>query len=749
MNHIDELSCWDILGLTPTSQQALIKKAYAVLLKTNKPDQNPSGFIRLRAAFDEAMQISQWIDDDITTDDAIRHDELSEGPDPQHRTIEPTLLPFGPSVDATNTGESTVLFVEPLSLAKNPQNQPSDPLDSSETVDLSAFVAPPVQSFPLPAPQPASQQQPVIPVAVLQPIIPISDDIARLPPLDKLEQHWNDLNSVGGQELSDRIAIELKQLGQMPLDDRQSYEEALLGWLSMQEVPDYAAFQLAADYFNWHEQAEFHHVQWPWSNLESLFERIEDHVRQGSYWRNDQNIKQWEQLADQPDDLYACIAAQIADLFMRPPALPDATSPSKQATPLDLTAQQRIAYERDLLWWLMQQYPLPLAVFQLAEHAFHWRQKAYFSYDSYGNLLHENRPWSDLPVLIFRADSDFFMLDSDAALANLFPHVNRWYQLPRWSVYLPIFPIEFYDLNQEFDRLQQLEEHAPTVELLLGTPRIRQLRRALHLKSLWNYIFLTIGLMGLSSLLNFISPDAMFFAFAILIVFGLLYGLFEWYRRQQIKFYDDYLGKISTLPLSGLPTIIISCVALLAGATGYWLLQTITHSDVQVIDTFSINLIGSLLIYGMLLKFAGPYLFQTLQRLQIKQPAKHVAKVALVHINFLVLFITAITVLAIWQPFKPMPSPLWICLIVLLPFILLVYKNASRQMILRLFIAQAGLSVISFMVCLAGLFKTLNPDLWAIAGFYAVYLLSLAYFFVQDMFIFKRLYDDLSPAEHL
>lgn len=49
------MTCWDILQLAPTTDVRAIKKAYAVLLKQNRPDENPDGFQRVHGAYQDAL----------------------------------------------------------------------------------------------------------------------------------------------------------------------------------------------------------------------------------------------------------------------------------------------------------------------------------------------------------------------------------------------------------------------------------------------------------------------------------------------------------------------------------------------------------------------------------------------------------------------------------------------------------------------------------------------------------------------
>ena len=51
------MSCWQTLGIAPTSDEAAIKKAYAARIREHRPDRDPEGFRAVRAAYEEALRL--------------------------------------------------------------------------------------------------------------------------------------------------------------------------------------------------------------------------------------------------------------------------------------------------------------------------------------------------------------------------------------------------------------------------------------------------------------------------------------------------------------------------------------------------------------------------------------------------------------------------------------------------------------------------------------------------------------------
>lgn len=62
------MGIWSVLGIEPTQDLRIIKRAYARQLKNSRPDQDPEGYQRLREAFESAKRGEQFwnFSDDVT-----------------------------------------------------------------------------------------------------------------------------------------------------------------------------------------------------------------------------------------------------------------------------------------------------------------------------------------------------------------------------------------------------------------------------------------------------------------------------------------------------------------------------------------------------------------------------------------------------------------------------------------------------------------------------------------------------------
>ena len=62
------MNCWTLLQLPEDADERSIKRSYARLLKSHRPDEDAEGFQRLRDAYEHALKIARWRDKGSTKD---------------------------------------------------------------------------------------------------------------------------------------------------------------------------------------------------------------------------------------------------------------------------------------------------------------------------------------------------------------------------------------------------------------------------------------------------------------------------------------------------------------------------------------------------------------------------------------------------------------------------------------------------------------------------------------------------------
>ncbi|NMZ81764.1 J domain-containing protein [Pseudomonas mandelii] len=127
------MDCWSVLELPEDADARTIKRSYARLLKTFRPDEDPEGFQRLREAYEEALGVAQWRAEYAAEEHEVATVDVVEKPN--HTDLQ---------------AGSDVLGVRPLSLQNPPPLRP-----------LNLESPPPLRSLNLAPSNPQPLHEPV------------------------------------------------------------------------------------------------------------------------------------------------------------------------------------------------------------------------------------------------------------------------------------------------------------------------------------------------------------------------------------------------------------------------------------------------------------------------------------------------------------------------------------------------------------------------------------------------------------
>ena len=322
--------CWERLGIDPTADTAVIKKAYAKQLKFNKPDKNPEGFRDLRAAYEEALDESYWYEEEDNKENDSSEELLltvadvapdlplqSDGNDDHDARDDEKYHDFpeeiffaiaasAPDLPLQSDGnddhdarddEKYHDFPEEISFAKAPL-APDLPLQSDRNDDHDVRDGEKYHNFP---------EEISFAIADATPVQLLDDSnidgfyedsfdeesfdkehfggTAEIDdttsPFSAWVEAWE--QAVGGEyAITDGNDMGLQTLLQSqldtirPLDEQNDFEEALLVWLADQESLFPTSYQLVKAYFHWDKRLEhWSHNDYPWYRLESLNERYQ------------------------------------------------------------------------------------------------------------------------------------------------------------------------------------------------------------------------------------------------------------------------------------------------------------------------------------------------------------------------------------------------------------------------------------------------------------------------------------------
>lgn len=324
---MSEQSCWDILHIEPTADEAVIKRAYAKQLKLNKPDKNPEGFRQVRQAYEDALQQRYWYDYDYDDDET---DEFEDKSDIDASVIDVSTIEASDVSDKT-TGETLLNPQIASPVIKLPESLDKT-FDVKKDIDKDSLLNPSDEN-PLANDPPDLDVLAIAQTNIANPStnnadadfysnttfddklsIPFGDrfdstlatdfdaeinaelDIAdcetawsQFSPINDDETDDTDENNYGVMRyqpsqddgLQQLLIDQAQQLHDQPLDTQYDFECALLAWLYYQPRVFPHSFAWAVARFGWQARATgWDSNQYPWYFLDDLqqdYQRFVDH----------------------------------------------------------------------------------------------------------------------------------------------------------------------------------------------------------------------------------------------------------------------------------------------------------------------------------------------------------------------------------------------------------------------------------------------------------------------------------------
>ena len=83
------MNCWQVLGIKPTNNLKVIKKAYAAKSREVHPEEHPEEFRLLHDSYETALTLAKTYKFDVDEADNRQAEEVSE-PVKMSKTTEPT-----------------------------------------------------------------------------------------------------------------------------------------------------------------------------------------------------------------------------------------------------------------------------------------------------------------------------------------------------------------------------------------------------------------------------------------------------------------------------------------------------------------------------------------------------------------------------------------------------------------------------------------------------------------------------------
>lgn len=279
-------NCWEHLGIEPTADTAVIKKAYAKQLKFNKPDKNPEGFRDLRAAYEQALNESYWYEEDEDDDNFVESDgddfELSEQTAFDGSATAAHIMLTHHS--ATNIKQALnaelIEDVDDQGEIEN-TNYGDGNLSTSDIYAIVEAIKQESREVLSDLKQSAIDEDSLEDTNLAeQPLEEYSLDDENFIPYNYYSSQWsNEWQQICDDKESDTASqdhhlhalLQTQLDAPRSLDEQNDYEEALLIWLANQE-PDFPlSYHLAKTHFRWDRHLDhWSHNEYPWYMIEAL-----------------------------------------------------------------------------------------------------------------------------------------------------------------------------------------------------------------------------------------------------------------------------------------------------------------------------------------------------------------------------------------------------------------------------------------------------------------------------------------------
>lgn len=297
-------NCWERLGIDPTADTAAIKKAYAKQLKFNKPDNNPAGFRKLRAAYEQALDESRWYEDEeFVETNSDEMDDVIDGildngilnTDCEKNNSKENNSKDNGRVKAIDSAEPNIVFdtihgedlaceqaditKAELSKANLYQDVESHAIALTNAIkDNNVEVLPSFEEALLTLEKLSSDE-----AISNTDIIPSYWSLSHW--RDEWQQIADDINNgydndnVSDVTLQDQRLHALLQTQldtSLSLDEQKHFEDELLIWLAEQPTLYTLSYGLSKAYFSWDKRLkDWSHDDYPWNRLESLDKRYQ------------------------------------------------------------------------------------------------------------------------------------------------------------------------------------------------------------------------------------------------------------------------------------------------------------------------------------------------------------------------------------------------------------------------------------------------------------------------------------------